>query len=132
MPVFKKTKSRKPAKKRSWGPEHMLQKSFFKWLSLQHSALYKVAFAVPNGVSCSVMQRRKLLDEGMRPGVSDLFIPWPTKKYPGLFIEMKWGKNTLTPEQEDFIDLVINLGYRADVCYTLNEAITSVNNYLKD
>ena len=42
--------------------------------------------------------------EGLTPGVWDIFWPLRTEKYPGLYIEMKIGKNKLTATQVRFGD----------------------------
>lgn len=64
-------------------------------------------------------------------GVLDLFVMKGNKGYNGLYIEMKYGKNTLTNDQKDFIKKAEAANYKTAVCYTFEEFKETVNQYLK-
>lgn len=54
--------------------------------------------------------------EGVKAGVADIFLPYPTDRnaaYCGLYIELKVGKNKPTTEQNEFITDMLDLGYYA-------------------
>lgn len=68
---------------------------------------------------------------GYLPGIPDLLIPYPTRLHHGLFIELKCGKNKLSPEQKEVITRLMGAGYECRVCYCLEEFIRSVNEYIK-
>ena len=55
----------------------------------------------------------------------------PVRENAGLFIEMKYGKNKPSPEQQRYLDLLEREGYAVAVCYGCNEAIESITAYLK-
>lgn len=66
---------------------------------------------------------------GLCPGASDIFIPRATKRYHGLFIELKAGKNKPTLLQLKFIDDMIIEGYGAYVAYGAEEAIAIIKQF---
>ena len=85
-----------------------------------------------NGVKLSKSQAGIAKAQGMLSGVPDLFLPVPVGKYHGLYIEMKHGKNTLTDNQERFLQNAANVGYAVAVCYSAQEAIKRIEDYYKD
>ncbi|MBQ6994982.1 MAG: VRR-NUC domain-containing protein [Lachnospiraceae bacterium] len=68
---------------------------------------------------------------GMKAGVPDVCLPVSRKGYHGLYIEMKYGKNTATAEQEDYMALLRQQGYKTAVCYGFEEAKTEILGYLQ-
>ena len=70
--------------------------------------------------------------EGCSPGVPDLCVPIPNKKYHGLFIEMKYGKNKPTAYQKEWIEYLNGVGYLAVVCYGADEALDILKKYITD
>jgi len=79
-------------------------------------------FAVPNGFYSSPAQKAKMRQEGLKSGVWDIFYPLPMGEYHGLFIEMKYGSNKLTPEQVEFGDVMKARGYLCQVAYRWQDA----------
>lgn len=61
-------------------------------------------FHVPNGGARSPRQAAVLKKAGVRRGIPDLVLAYPAGPYHGLFIELKTGRNTPTPEQAAFIE----------------------------
>jgi hypothetical protein len=95
--------------------------------------------------------------EGLRPAVSDVFLPvpapaqwyWPhsgpDQFYHGLFIEMKkpaaklkrgpngpgpWDYGGVDPDQKEFLDAMVEQGYKCVVCYSWLEAANQIKLYL--
>lgn len=99
-------------------------------------------FAIPNGAKLPYSRSKsgarfapqalKLLAEGMKPGVSDLFLPFPNGIFCGLFIEMKVGKNKPTEEQSAFMADMNSVGYLATACWSGDQAIATIESYLKE
>lgn len=95
-------------------------------------------FSIPNGTHLfgTKLQRagqmRKLKAEGLSPGMVDVCIPCPTKKYHGLFIEMK-RRDIKKPSkaQEEWIRALNAWGYLAVVCSGAGEAIEVIKSYFK-
>jgi hypothetical protein len=54
--------------------------------------------------------------EGVKSGVLDLFLPVPAQGYHGFYIELKFKKNTMSDNQEEFSEFVTKKGYLAR-CY---------------
>ena len=112
--------------------EHRIQAAFFKWAkyaSGRHPGL-KLMFAIPNGGARSAVTGAMLKAEGVKPGVPDIFLPYPVGDYHGLFIELKTAKGRPTPEQREWLMRLSNRGYAAVVCHGLDEAIDTATRYV--
>ena len=121
----------KPRTKRTAQPEAIEQAKVIAWaranennypyLWMLHSSL--------NGVKMTKAQAGRAIAQGMLSGVPDLFLPVPKNGYHGLFIEMKYGSNKVTENQEKFLQNAANVGYAVSVCYSANEAIKRIEDY---
>jgi hypothetical protein len=121
----------KPRTKRNAQPEAIEQAKVIAWaranennypyLWMLHSSL--------NGVKMTKAQAGRAIAQGMLSGVPDLFLPVPKNGYHGLFIEMKYGSNKVTKNQEKFLQNAANVGYAVSVCYSANEAIKRIEDY---
>ena len=121
----------KPRTKRNAQPEAAEQAKVIAWaranernypyLQLLHCSL--------NGVKMTKAQAGRAIAQGMLSGVPDLFLPVPKNGYHGLFIEMKYGSNKVTENQEKFLQNAANVGYAISVCYSANEAIKRIEDY---
>lgn len=74
--------------------------------------------------------RLRAWKEGMCSGVSDVFVPFPSNGFHGLFIEFKSAKGTLSTEQEDFLNTVRSRGYRGEMVRSYREALVVLKDYL--
>lgn len=63
---------------------------------------------------------------GVTPGVPDLFIPRAFSEYHGLWVEMKSAYGKASEEQIDFIQKMRAEMYRAEICYSAEEAISLI------
>ncbi|CAB4128392.1 hypothetical protein UFOVP100_29 [uncultured Caudovirales phage] len=76
---------------------------------------------------------------GLRPGVSDLLIYYPTKTYHGLFLEIKRNKKYSASErktktwiaQQEFISIVRSVGYCGETCYGWLDGKNIIESYLR-
>ena len=111
------------------------QSAFFQWadyvkeLKWMHSSLNG---AFLNGDKKQrAIQMNKLKAQGAKKGVLDIFLPKAKGVYHGMYIEMKFGRNTMTDEQKEFAtDLAVD-GYCMFTCYNSEEAINATKLYLK-
>jgi hypothetical protein len=71
--------------------------------------------------------KAKLL--GIRAGAPDVLIFEPNGKYVGLAIELKVGKNVLSPAQLGFLEQMRTKRWKTVVCYTIEEAVKELNDY---
>jgi hypothetical protein len=123
--------------------EHAEQVVIFSWAAMAKNVYPELAllFAVANGAKLPYTkdaqgrrfsrQAMILKAEGMKPGVPDMVLPVARGGYHGLFIELKFGKNTPSPEQEEWIMALKEQGYLAKVCYGAESAIAILKNYLE-
>ncbi|WP_404812057.1 VRR-NUC domain-containing protein [Capnocytophaga canimorsus] len=91
--------------------ESKLQSACVRWFRYQYPQY--VIFAVPNGGSRNTLEAKRLQQEGVLAGVSDLIVIAPNKT---LFIEMKHGKGKQTNKQKEFQKQVQQLGYSYFLC----------------
>lgn len=108
------------------------QERLISWASWQQNRFpeLKLLFHIPNGGSRNTLEAANLKRQGVKAGVPDLFLPVAKGTYHGLFIEMKWGKNTVTDKQDEWLHDLTVQGYKAAVCYGADEAIEIITNYL--
>lgn len=116
--------------------EHEEQTALFNILALYEDKypILKWVFAIPNGGKRHPATAVKMKAEGVKAGVWDIFVP--VVQYDdlggccgGLYIEMKYGKNTLTDNQRDFRNAV-GESYDWAICYTAEEAAREIGDYL--
>jgi len=114
--------------------EHEEQAALFQWASYSKAKYPELRwmFAVPNGGYRPVQVAKKLRAEGVKAGVPDIFLPVPIGGYHGLWIEMKYGTNKPTSEQEDWLEYLGKAGYMAVVCYGWDKAKDVVLEYLQE
>ena len=112
--------------------EHSIQVALTDYVAYKHPGLYRsiAFFAIPNGGARSPATGAMLKAEGVRRGVFDLMVCVPRGMFHALFIELKAGKNKLTPEQKIFMESRIADNYSCVVCYSLDEAIKALEQYL--
>ena len=113
--------------------EHQSQVTVIDWCNAHahlHPALSRI-FAIPNGSNKSIVAAMKFKREGLKPGVPDLFLPWQIADYGGAFIEMKRKGGSLSDAQIEWVDwLRVEAGYVVFVCWSADEAIQCIKNYL--
>ncbi len=90
-------------------------------------------FAVPNAKGTrSRAEMKRLKDEGVLAGVSDLILLAPRGKYHGAVIEMKRSKGgRLTPGQRAFLDRARAEGFHTIVGVGANDAWLQLEMYME-
>ena len=112
--------------------EHKIQAAYFKWCSYnahRHPAIGYI-HAIPNGGHRHPATAMKLKAEGVKRGIPDVFIPYPTTIFHGAYIEFKAGKNKLTPEQEQYQAWCEENDYSFITCYDFLTAMVFTMEYL--
>lgn len=121
--------------------EHEEQKAIITWARLwQRKESYeclKYLHSSQNGEKFrNARQGARAKQAGLIAGVPDLFLPYPSQNYHGLFIELKrriikgQSRPVVSSEQKDFLDYLNGVGYKAIVCYGSDEAINAIKDYL--
>lgn len=124
------------------GSEHGEQAALFCWAQqkikenpLRYLPLIWM-FAIPNGGERHAAVAGKLKAEGVKSGVADIFLPWPTNDerghmFSGLFIEMKpRDSGSASDNQKRFIAAMLDAGYQAVLCHGYLQAIEAIEQYL--
>lgn len=87
-------------------------------------------YHVPNGGSRNQLEAANLKRQGVKAGVPDLVLPVPRQQFHGLYVEMKWGKNTTTEKQDWWLEQLRQQGYKTAVCWSAEEAMDVIANYM--
>lgn len=90
----------------------------------------RMLFAIPNGGARSKATAGKLKAEGVKSGVSDLFLSVGRGGYHGLYIEMKAQGGRASDEQKAWIAAAKEYGYRAEICVGADAAWAVICEYL--
>jgi len=118
--------------------EHSQQAAFFCWCANESKNFpaLSFAFAIPNGGERNKVQASRLKAEGVKPGVPDVFFPYQSKGYNGLWLEFKKPgvENTknggLKPAQVDYRDYLQSQNYLHKVVYNWLQAAETVVSYV--
>jgi hypothetical protein len=113
------------------------QIALFDWIRLmeKQDARYSSIFAVPNGGRRNVSEAARMKREGVKRGVSDIFVAVPSLGFHGMFLELKRPKvpNQTPPvtskEQKAWLAQQQALGYSCGVCFGWEEARAAILSY---
>lgn len=114
--------------------EHSHQSALFCWAAQNREQYPELEwmFAIPNGGIRDKITASRLKAEGVRSGVSDIFLPAGRGGMHGLFIEMKKPKNGReSDKQKEFGVHVVKQGYDYRCCYSWVEARDTIIFYLE-
>ena len=117
--------------------ENQEQRALVKWLNF-HPILKNFYCKCNNEGKRTDVQGWNLKLMGLRTGVSDLFIYYPTMAFNGLWLEVKRNKKYTVSErstntwkaQEEFIDIVKSVGYQGCMCYGWEDGKKIIDRYL--
>ena len=111
--------------------EHLEQVTLISWY--RRTFKNELLIAIPNGGKRHIKTAVAMKQEGVSKGFPDLFLPVPSSKYHGLFIELKRQKGgTVSKEQKSWLEYLNSVGYQATVCKGFLEAKEVIECYLKD
>lgn len=128
-----------PEQLASSGSEHGEQAALFQWIAVtgQHTHwLLNYAFAIPSGGLRHPATAARLKAEGVKAGVSDIFLPVPRHGFHGMWAEMKQPKyrNRKNGGRSDaqiaFQSAMRLQGYYCVTCYGWQEAARALCTYL--
>ncbi len=112
-----------------------IQTACVKWFRYQYSEYKDLLFSIPNGIPLANKNVRtkiykKLKEEGLQPGVPDLFLAVGNSIYNGMFIEIKTKTDRLRKKQVDVIRSLEAGNYRCVVVRSLDEFMEVIKEYL--
>ena len=103
-----------------WAAQNVLKYPQLKWL-----------VHIPNGGSRHIREAVELKAQGVKAGIPDLMLPYPTKYFAGLFIELKAGKGKTSKEQDEWLQYLSSVGYMTSVQWTWEGAKDLIVDYLE-
>lgn len=109
------------------------QAALFDWVEIAKGTMPELAllFHIPNGGLRSKTEAARMKRQGVKAGVSDLFLPCSRGRWHGLFIELKAAGGRPSADQIRFIEDVRAQGYRAEICVGWTEAADLLKKYLR-
>jgi len=128
--------------------EHQIQVGLFEWIDLQKNKYpaLKNTFAIPNGGSRHILEAANLKAEGVKSGIPDILLAFPSKCFHGLFIEHKTAKGKLSKDkpikdksgriryiregQETWFYRLTEAGYCCMISRSIDESIDMFKRYL--
>ena len=110
--------------------ESTLQCQCVRWFRYQYPRF--TLFAIPNGGNRDAVTGAIMKKEGVLAGVADLFLMLANHGYHGLFIEMKTSEGRQADSQKMFQFQCEAFGYKYEICRSLEEFISTINEYLED
>lgn len=116
--------------KRGEDTEQMGVIDWANWNSNRFPEL-QLLFHVPNGGKRNTTEAARFKAMGVKAGVPDLCLPVARGGFAGLYIEMKYGKNKTTDNQEQWIAALKAQGYKVEVCWSGEEATRTLEAYLQ-
>ena len=117
--------------------EHTEQVAVIQWYRYQYPKYAECLWSIPNGSHLAgdarlrAIKMNNMKAEGLKVGVSDLFLMIPKSNWHGLFIEMKVKGGKLSDSQKEFMGAATLMGYQAVVCFGFNEAKDAITKYLQ-
>ena len=115
------------------GTEHGHQTALFAWAALNAKAypMLKWMFAIKNVEKGGKIAGAMAKAEGVKAGVSDIFLPYAKNGYHGLFIEMKKPDGKASTIQLEFQSDMSTIDYACCIAYSWAEARDYILLYLK-
>lgn len=114
--------------------EHAEQARLVAWAHDQQQRHPELAllFAIPNGEHRHWTVARRLKEQGVRPGVPDLFLPAPRSGWHGLFLELKRRDGGVVSDQQaGWHAGLLEQGYMVAVCRGAVDARNALIRYLE-
>lgn len=111
-----------------------------QWDGIDRTWAYPLQYlhSIPNGGSRGDDARSRAIRgatmkaEGVKEGIPDVHLPYPTRRYCGLYIEMKKPGGRASAEQLDFAAYAKHVGYRWELCDTWEKALDVIVSYLNE
>lgn len=92
------------------------QEALFRWadFAVGTTPELKLLHHIPNGGSRNKAEAAHLKRQGVKAGVPDIFLPVARGGYHGLYIELKFGKNKTSKNQDKWLSALSAQGVLRD------------------
>lgn len=101
------------------------------WAAL-HPVCKDFLFHIENERKCSVVQGWIRKRKGVKKGVVDYFLAYPSQGFHGFWFEMKVKGKKLTLEQKEWLDLMHSVGYKIGCYFSWLDAVIALKDYLNE
>ena len=113
------------------GPsEDVIQIALLEWLRLHDRRAWELTHHSPNGGHRSAVTGARFKALGVRRGFPDLTLWLPRGGFHGLAVELKAGRNKMTPEQADWLAHMSSAGWMVACCVGFDAARDTFASYL--
>lgn len=115
--------------------ESKLQKNIIAWCEKNKNEYPELdlIFHIPNAGKRSIQTGINFKEEGLKPGVSDLFLPVARGGYHGFFLELKKDSKTKPKKKQiEWMEKVAKQGYLVKVYYDFKEAVKDLFYYINN
>ena len=121
--------------------EHQIQSAIVEWANITscgycYRKIGHYLFSIPNGGLRCIKTAKRLKKEGLKSGVSDLFLAFPSwdwrgiKNKHGLFIEVKSTNGKISLLQKEFMKRMDEVKYHTVIVKSVDEGIQAIKDYL--
>ena len=113
--------------------EYDEQVLIFKWAAFfeKKYPMLKYLYSSLSGVWLPDKLAWKIKKSGHKKGIPDIFLPYPSKGYHGLYIEVKRIEGgVLSKDQKEWKEYLNSVNYLSVVCKGAKEGIETIKKYL--
>ena len=109
------------------------QQALFRWAGLMCGKypVLRLMYHIPNEGKRSKACAGRMVAEGLKAGVPDIFLPAPSSGRHGLYIELKTAGGKTSTEQKAWLVALAEQGYTTAVCYGWQQAAEVITKYLE-
>lgn len=121
-----------PPRKPTTSSEHSEQSSLLTWAKYQRAKfpMLDLLYHVPNEGKRSTITGSKLKQVGLKRGIPDLVLPYPSGPYHALYIEMKSSSGRISKDQAEWHAKLREAGNKVEVCVGWSQAAKVITDYL--
>lgn len=134
LPAEAVPKKARPSRARKSEAEGDEQSQLIKRFRAQYPDIGALLIHIPNGGSRkNAFEGWRLKEQGVRAGVSDLFLPVARGGFFGLWIEFKAAPPNdaaVSDSQQEWVALMQGQGYAAHICLGVEAAMAVLNAYM--
>ena len=109
--------------------ESLIQRAFIKYCRLHPDPRIKMAFAIKNSGRKDPASYGRDIAEGLLAGVADVYVPYPTTRHHGLFLEFKSPKGKPSDKQLEFGEFCLSYDYSYKIVRSVDQAITAIDQH---
>jgi hypothetical protein len=106
-------------------------RAYFDWLAIQYPAVHKVTFHVANEGKRSWAHGKDMKKAGLKAGVSDIIMLYPSGGYHGACIEVKTKSKKPDSNQMEFLHNTEVNGFYSDWFDNIDDLMAHTKQYLE-